>query len=99
MVVGDLVVCLDSMLIDAIGSLGANGRRTDVGPPMGLDATFFLVVDFLLITEEVVFSLTGESRGEESDTASSSSIAAAGGEKDVPPFSHGLLKVSLATIL
>lgn len=96
---GGVATCLDWMLIDTAGSLEANGRRTDTGPSIGLGVIFFLVVDFLLVTDEKTFGLTGEGKGEASDTESSSATIATGGEKVVLPLPLALLKVSPVTIL
>jgi len=57
---GGLTTCLGPVLIDTAGSLGASGRRTDVGLSAGLCVTFFLVVDFFLIADETAFGLMGE---------------------------------------
>lgn len=96
--VGDSTTCVDSTLIDTAGSLGANGRRTDVGPPMGFDETFFFAIDFLT-TGGTVFGLMGEGNGEVSDTGSSSVIAVTRGETTVLPLAVALVKLSVVTIL
>jgi hypothetical protein len=96
---GSFVTCLGSTLIETTGSLGANGRRTDAGPSTGFDMTFFLVVDFFLIAGKATFGLTGEDSGEVSDTGSSSTMTAAGGETVLLPLTPTSLKPSFATIL
>ena len=98
--VGDFTTCVDSTLIDRAGSLGANGRRTDVGPPMGFDetVTFFFAIAFLT-TGGAVFGLMGEGSGEVSDTGSSSVIAVTRGETAVLPLAVALVKLSVVTIL
>lgn len=97
--VGGLGSCLDSTLLDTAGSLGANGRRADAERSVGLDATFFLVVDFFFTTGEEGFGLTGEGIGEVSDAGSSSTMTATGGEVVVLLLMVVLLRSSLATTL
>ena len=96
--IGDFATCLDATLIDTAGSLGASGRRTDAGPPVGFDVTFFFVVDFLT-TGGTAFGLTGEGSGEVSDTGSSSTATVTRGEAVIFPLVVALLKPSLTTIL